>query len=74
MSDGGQGSRPARAGSATGGDPLADSSAGAGFEAVLAAAAYDGIGGLAPSGDLRRLAWAVLRNPVPPAAASPASS
>ena len=34
MSDGGQRSRPARAGSATGGgDPLADSSAGAGFEA-----------------------------------------
>ena len=34
---------------------------------MLAAAAYDGIGGLAPPAELRRLAWAVLRNPVPPA-------
>ena len=48
------------------GDPLADSGAGAGFEAVLAAAAYQGIEGLAPPPELRRLAGAVLRNPVPP--------
>ena len=51
MSGGENRSRPAPAGSGTGGgDPLADSGAGAGFEAVLAAAAYHGIGGLAPRG------------------------
>ena len=58
MSGGENRSRPAPAGSGTGGgDPLADSGAGAGFEAVLAAAAYHGIGGLAPPAELRRLAW-----------------
>jgi hypothetical protein len=57
MSDRENRSRPVPAGSGTGGGPLADSGAGAGFEAVLAAAAYDGIGGLAPPADLRRLGW-----------------
>jgi hypothetical protein len=57
MSDRENRSRPAPAGSGTGGGPLADSGAGAGFEAVLAAAAYDGIGGPAPLADLRRLGW-----------------
>ena len=61
MSDGGQGSRP---GACRVRDrrrrPLADSGAGAGFEAVLAAAAYDGIGALASSANPRRLARAVL--------------
>ena len=66
MNDSREKSRPARAGAATGSDPLADSGAGAGFEAVLAAAAYQGIEGLAPPPELRRLAGAVLRNPVPP--------
>jgi hypothetical protein len=58
MSDRDNRSRPAPAGSGTGGGgPLADSGAGAGFEAVLAAAAYDGIGALAPPAELRRLGW-----------------
>ena len=64
-------SKPGKPGLITG--AADDSGAGAGFEAVLAAAAYDGIGALAPQADLSRLAGAVLRNPVPPAAASPAS-
>ena len=58
-------SKPGKPGLITG--AADDSGAGAGFEAVLAAAAYDGIGVLAPSADLSRLARAVLRNPVPPA-------
>ena len=59
-----EGSMQGKAGPITG--AAGDSGAGAGFEAVLAAA-YDGIGGLAPPAELRRLARAVLRNPVPPA-------
>ena len=58
-------SKPGKPGLITG--AADDSGAGAGFEAVLAAAAYDGIGALAPPADLSRLARAVLRNPVPPA-------
>ena len=58
-------SKPGKPGLITG--AADDSGAGAGFEAVLAAAAYDGIGGLAPPADLSRLARAVLRNPVRPA-------
>ena len=58
-------SKPGKPGLITG--AADDSGAGAGFEAVLAAAAYDGIGALAPPADLSRLAGAVLRNPVPPA-------
>ena len=51
---------------AVGDDLLADSGAGAGFEAVLAAVA-NGIASLAPPAELRRLTGAILRNPVPPA-------
>ena len=63
-------SKPGKPGLITG--AVDDSGAGAGFEAVLAAAAYDGIGALAPPvRTSEHLARAVLRNPVPPAAASP---
>ena len=58
----GTGPRPA---AAVGDDLLADSGAGAGFEAVLAATALDGIGGLLPPAELRRAAWAMLRHPKP---------
>jgi polyhydroxyalkanoate synthase len=49
-------------------DVLADSPAGAGFEAVLANAAFGGFGGLGglfPPAELGRLAKAVLRRPKP---------
>src|ERR1700684_149804 len=44
---------------------LANSRAGAGFEAVLANAAFDGFGGLFPSAELGRLAKAMVRRPKP---------
>src|ERR1700683_5466608 len=44
---------------------LANSRAGAGFEAVLANAAFGGFGGLLPSAELGRLAKAVVRSPKP---------
>ena len=44
---------------------LAHSRAGAGFEAVLANAAFGGFGGLLPSAELGRLAKAVVRSPKP---------
>jgi polyhydroxyalkanoate synthase subunit PhaC len=44
---------------------LANSRAGAGFEAVLANAAVGGFGGLFPSAELGRLAQAVMRRPRP---------
>ena len=40
---------------------------GAGFEAVLAAAAYRGISRVLPSPDLARMAWALARDPRVPA-------
>ena len=44
---------------------LANSRAGAGFEAVLANAAVGGFGGLFPSAELGRLAKAMVRSPKP---------
>jgi polyhydroxyalkanoate synthase len=44
---------------------LANSRAGAGFEAVLANAAVGGFGGLCPSAELVRLAQAMVRRPKP---------
>ena len=44
---------------------LANSRAGAGFEAVLANAAVGGFGGLFPSAELGRLAQAMMRRPKP---------
>src|SRR6202167_1856898 len=44
---------------------LANSRAGAGFEAVLANAALGGFGGLLPSAELGRLAMAMVRRPKP---------
>jgi polyhydroxyalkanoate synthase len=44
---------------------LANSRAGAGFEAVLANAAVGGFGGLFPSAELGRLAMAMVRRPKP---------
>src|ERR1700751_4744922 len=44
---------------------LAPSRAGAGFEAVLANAAFGGIGGRPPPAELGRLAKAVVRSPKP---------
>jgi polyhydroxyalkanoate synthase subunit PhaC len=44
---------------------LANSRAGAGFEAVLANAAVGGFGGLFPSAELGRLAQAMVRHPKP---------
>jgi len=49
-------------------DALAYSSAGAGFEAVMANAAFAGIGGLLPLPELTRFAWSVARHPKPVAA------
>ena len=46
-------------------DVVADSSAGAGFEAVMAHAALAGIRGLLPPSELTRFAWAVVRHPKP---------
>ena len=44
---------------------LAHSRASAGFEAVMANAAFGGFGGLLPSAELGRLAKAVVRSPKP---------
>src|ERR1700753_3753334 len=46
-------------------DILAYSSAGAGFEAVMANAATAGIGGVLPLPELSRFAWSLARNPKP---------
>ncbi|HTZ15846.1 MAG TPA: alpha/beta fold hydrolase [Mycobacterium sp.] len=48
-------------------DILAYSSAGAGFEAVMANAASAGIGGVLPLPELTRFAWSVVRHPIPAA-------
>ena len=46
-------------------DILAYSSAGAGFEAVMANAAFAGIGGVLPLPELTRFAWSLARHPKP---------
>ena len=46
-------------------DVLAYSGAGAGLEAVMANAASAGIGGVLPLPELTRLAWSVVRHPIP---------